>query len=89
MAERILSISGLRGIVGDGLDPEYVTHFAAALGTMCQGGTVVLARENMKLLRRIIPIMVISFQLAAANVRTSPLLPLNSLTYPSGWIGTQ
>ena len=24
MPERILSISGLRGIVGDGLDPEYV-----------------------------------------------------------------
>ena len=46
MAERILSISGLRGIVGDGLDPEYVTHFAAALGTMCQGGTVVLARDG-------------------------------------------
>jgi phosphomannomutase len=46
MSERILSISGLRGIVGDGLDPEYVARFAAALGTMFQGGTVVLSRDG-------------------------------------------
>ncbi len=44
--QRILSISGLRGIVGDGLDPEYVTRFAAALGTMFAGGTVVLSRDG-------------------------------------------
>lgn len=46
MAERILSISGLRGIIGDGLDPEYVTRFAACLGTVVGGGTVVLSRDG-------------------------------------------
>ena len=46
MAERILSISGLRGILGDGLDPEYVTRFAASLGTIVNGGTVVLSRDG-------------------------------------------
>ncbi|WP_029247604.1 phosphoglucosamine mutase [Schlesneria paludicola] len=46
MAERILSISGLRGIIGDGLDPEYVTRFAASLGTVANGGTVVLSRDG-------------------------------------------
>lgn len=46
MTERILSISGLRGIVGDGLDPEYVSRFAAALGTIFDGGTVVLSRDG-------------------------------------------
>lgn len=46
MAERILSISGLRGIIGDGLDPEYVTRFAASLGTVAKGGTVVLSRDG-------------------------------------------
>ena len=46
MTERILSISGLRGIIGDGLDPEYVTRFAAALGTVVNGGTVVLSRDG-------------------------------------------
>lgn len=46
MAERILSISGLRGIIGDGLDPEYVTRFAASLGTVLEGGTIVLSRDG-------------------------------------------
>jgi len=42
----ILSISGLRGVVGDGLDPEYVTRFAAAFGTMCDGGKIVVSRDG-------------------------------------------
>ena len=46
MAERILSISGLRGVVGDGLDPEYVTRFSASLGTMFEGGLVVISRDG-------------------------------------------
>ncbi|MEP3479343.1 MAG: phosphoglucosamine mutase [Fuerstiella sp.] len=46
MATRILSISGLRGIVGDGLDPLYVTEFTAAMGTMFQGGKVVVSRDG-------------------------------------------
>lgn len=46
MTERILSISGLRGIVGDGLDPEYVTRFAASLGTLFDGQAIVLSRDG-------------------------------------------
>lgn len=46
MTERILSISGLRGVIGNGLDPEYVTRFAAALGTVVSGGTVILSRDG-------------------------------------------
>ena len=46
MPERILSISGLRGVIGDGLDPEYVARFAASLGTCATGGTVVLSRDG-------------------------------------------
>lgn len=43
---RILSISGLRGVIGDGLDPEYLAHFAAAFGTLCDGGDVILSRDG-------------------------------------------
>lgn len=49
---RILSISGLRGIIGDGLDPEYIVRFAAAVGTLAQQAasgevpTVVLSRDG-------------------------------------------
>ncbi len=46
VATRILSISGLRGIIGDGLDPIYVSKFAAALGTIFCGGKVVVARDG-------------------------------------------
>lgn len=46
MTTRILSISGLRGIIGDGLDPIYVSEFAAALGTMFAGGKVVVSRDG-------------------------------------------
>ncbi|HAD59523.1 MAG TPA: phosphoglucosamine mutase [Planctomycetaceae bacterium] len=43
---RILSISGLRGIVGNGLDPLYAAEFAAALGTMFSGGRIVVSRDG-------------------------------------------
>ena len=46
MTQRILSISGLRGVIGDGLDPGYVSQFAMALGTLFNGGLVVLARDG-------------------------------------------
>lgn len=43
---RILSISGLRGVIGDGLDPAYVAQFASALGTLTRGGRVVVSRDG-------------------------------------------
>ncbi len=46
VAERILSISGLRGIVGDGLDPNFVVKFSQALGILSDRGTVVVGRDG-------------------------------------------
>ena len=46
MPQRILSISGLRGVIGDGLDPEFLVEFAMAFGTLADGGTVVLSRDG-------------------------------------------
>lgn len=46
MTQRILSISGLRGIIGDGLTPDYLTRFAAGVGTWANGGTVILTRDG-------------------------------------------
>lgn len=42
----IVSVSGIRGIVGRGLTPEAATAFAAALGTAMEGGTIVLSRDG-------------------------------------------
>lgn len=33
-------------MIGDGLDPVYLTRFAAALGTLADGGSVVLSRDG-------------------------------------------
>jgi phosphomannomutase len=44
--ELIVSVSGIRGIVGDGLTPEAVLAFAAALGTQTHGGRIVMSRDG-------------------------------------------
>jgi phosphomannomutase len=42
----IVSVSGIRGIVGRGLTPEIVTAFAAAFGTYARGGKIALCRDG-------------------------------------------
>lgn len=42
----IVSVSGIRGIIGRGLSPEIAASFAAALGTATQGGRIVLSRDG-------------------------------------------
>jgi phosphomannomutase len=42
----IVSVSGIRGIVGEGLTPEAALRFARAFGTHVGGGRVVLSRDG-------------------------------------------
>lgn len=42
----IVSVSGIRGIVGKSLTPEAATAFACALGTSVDGGRIVLSRDG-------------------------------------------
>jgi phosphomannomutase len=44
--ELIVSVSGIRGIVGQGLTSDKALAFALALGTHLQGGRVVLCRDG-------------------------------------------
>ena len=46
MPTRILSISGLRGIVGDGLEAGFLSTFARAVGRLANGGPVVVSRDG-------------------------------------------
>jgi phosphomannomutase len=46
MSDLIVSVSGIRGIIGDSLTPEAACRFAAALGTHLNGGRVVVARDS-------------------------------------------
>lgn len=45
-ADLIVSVSGIRGIVGESLTPEAVLAFAQALGTFFEGQPVVLGRDS-------------------------------------------
>jgi phosphomannomutase len=45
-SELIVSVSGIRGIIGASLMPEQALAFAAALGTSTQGGRIVLSRDG-------------------------------------------
>ena len=46
MAPLIVSISGIRGIVGEGLGPREAVRFGLAFGTHLGGGTVVMGRDS-------------------------------------------
>jgi phosphomannomutase len=46
MPQLIVSISGIRGIIGDGLGPREAVRFGLAFGTHLAGGTVVLGRDS-------------------------------------------
>jgi len=46
MSRLMVSISGIRGVVGDTLSPELVARYAAAFGEYCGGGPVVLGRDT-------------------------------------------
>jgi len=46
MTGLIVSISGIRGIVGDGLGPREAARFGLAFGTHLRGGRVVLGRDS-------------------------------------------
>ncbi|MGL6072935.1 MAG: phosphoglucosamine mutase [Fimbriiglobus sp.] len=45
-SELIVSVSGIRGMIGSSLTPEAATRFACALGTYLRGGRVVLGRDS-------------------------------------------
>jgi len=42
----IKSTSGIRGVIGNGMDPILATTYGAAFGTFLQGGKVVIGRDS-------------------------------------------
>ncbi len=81
MPTRIASVSGLRGIIGDGLDPAAVVEFAAAYAGICEPGTVLVGHDG----RRTAPMMVraVAAGLAGAGRRVEVLgaVPTPTLGY--------
>ncbi|MGI9468322.1 MAG: phosphoglucosamine mutase, partial [Rubripirellula sp.] len=46
MSELIISVSGLRGIVGETLTPEVATRFVAAFASKLPAGPVIIGRDG-------------------------------------------
>jgi phosphomannomutase len=44
--ELLISISGIRGVVGESLTPQKVLQFACAFGEFCQNGKIILGRDT-------------------------------------------
>ena len=42
----MVSVSGIRGIIGEGLNPEVIAKYAAAFGTWANAGTIVIGRDS-------------------------------------------
>ena len=42
----VISISGVRGIIGESLTPEVIARFAVSFGTYLEGGKVVVGRDT-------------------------------------------
>ncbi len=46
MSSLMVSVSGVRGIVGEGLTPEIAMNFAQAFGVYADGGKIVVGRDS-------------------------------------------
>ena len=46
MKNLLVSISGIRGIVGEGLTPEVALRYALAFGNHCKGGKIFVGRDS-------------------------------------------
>ena len=45
MSTLMVSISGIRGIVGDGLDPNVIVNFTSAYADFIEKGKVIVGRD--------------------------------------------
>lgn len=77
LSQRILSISGLRGVIGDGLDPSFLVEFSAAVGTLAQGGPIIVSRDgrssgNMVKQAILAGLMATGCQVVDADIASTP-----------------
>jgi len=46
MKRLMISVSGIRGVVGEGLTPDVITEYSAAFGSYCEGGKIIVGRDS-------------------------------------------
>ncbi len=78
MKPLMVSVSGVRGIVGESLTPDVIARYTSAFGTMCNGGTVVVGRDT-----RVSGPMVEQVVRAALMAAGCTVIPLGISTTPT------
>lgn len=71
----IISTSGVRGIVGSGLDPVVATNFAAAFGTFLKRGKVVVGRDSRPSGEMLKKVVISGLQATGINVIDIGVVP--------------
>jgi phosphomannomutase len=74
-SDLIVSVSGIRGIVGQGLTPGVATAFAAAFGSWAGGGRVIVSRDSRPsgdMLRHAVIAGLLSTGCSVADIGISP-----------------
>lgn len=79
---RIASISGLRGVVGDGLDPLTVAEFAAAYAGQCEPGPIAIGHDG----RRSAAVFAAAVEAAVTGTGHDALLLGPTATPTVGWL---
>jgi phosphomannomutase len=65
---RIVSVSGLRGVVGDGFDPAVAAEFVAAYASTCAPGPIVLGHDGRVSAPVFVPALVSGITAAGRDV---------------------
>lgn len=75
MSDLIISISGIRGIVGESLTPEVVERYCAAFAAFCGKGNIVVGYDGRPSGRLYSHIVEVAIQLSGCNVIDIGLAP--------------
>jgi phosphomannomutase len=75
MAEPIISVSGLRGVVGETLTPEVALRYAAALAAVAPPGPIVTARDGRPSGRMLAEAIHAGLEAAGRDVLDAGVLP--------------
>jgi len=81
MSGLMVSISGIRGVVGDSLTPEVVVNYACAFGQWAGGGTVIVGRDTRMTGEMIQQWVTASLQSVGCDVMEVGICPTPTIQY--------
>jgi phosphomannomutase len=71
----MVSISGIRGIVGESLTPHVIVKYSSAFARYCNGGTIIVGRDGRVTGKIITELVLSTLQMAGCNVIDLGIVP--------------